>query len=265
MIRHLACVQFNPWDQVYRFDAQDLSVAPGDRVLVKAEGGPELGTVVSLVDVEADTFADLPPLVIRLATAEDLQHHATLERNRSGILNQARELVASRQLQMKLIDCYFSFDGGKVTLIFTADGRVDFRDLVKDLARTFQKSIRLQQVGIRDEARRMGGMGPCGRELCCRTFMSSLTSVTTDMARLQGVNNRGSDRISGGCGRLMCCLGFEKDFYQNEVKKYPATDSQVKTGQGTGRVLSFNILKGTVTVIIDNSAVEVPLAEVKKV
>jgi len=135
--------------------------------------------------------------------------------------------------------------------------------LVKELARTFQKSIRLQQVGIRDEARRLGGFGPCGRELCCKKFLTNLSSVSTDLARIQHVHSRGSERISGACGRLMCCLAYEADFYQEAVKRFPALESKVKTKQGNGVVVSYNALKKTVNVEIDKNIIEIPLKEVK--
>ncbi|MDD5040777.1 MAG: regulatory iron-sulfur-containing complex subunit RicT, partial [Patescibacteria group bacterium] len=164
-----------------------------------------------------------------------------------------------------LVDCYFSFDGGKITFVFTADGRIDFRELVKDLARQFQKSIRRQQIGIRDEARRMGGFGPCGRQVCCKQFLKNLTSVTTDLARVQQVHSRGSDRISGACGRLMCCLSYEAEFYQTASKRFPSPGTKVSTNRGKGTVSSFNVIKETVIVATDDGIVEVPLKEIKRI
>ena len=165
---------------------------------------------------------------------------------------------------MKAIDCHFSFDGGKITFAFSADKRIDFRDLVKDLTRTFQKSVRLHQIGIRDEAKRLGEFGPCGRELCCKKFLGNLGNVTTDLARIQQITHRGSDRISGVCGRLMCCLAFEAKFYNEESKDLPVIDSIVKTKHGEGRVISCNVLKKTVNVQIDDKTVmEIPAKEIK--
>jgi len=263
MIKRVVCVQFNPWDQVYHFDSQGTKLTIGDQVLVKTEIGIELGKVTGFTEVEESSLdASLKP-IIRRANNDDLKKVKVLEEKRDEILSKARELVIKHQLEMKMVDCYFSFDGGKIILIFTAEGRVDFRELVKDLARTFQKSIRLQQIGIRDEAKRSGGFGPCGRELCCRKFLHNLSSVTTDYARVQQVHSRGSERISGACGRLMCCLAYELDFYKDKMKKFPALDSRVKTGQGEGRVVSCNVLKETVSVEIDKNITEIPLKEVK--
>ena len=265
MIRRAIGIQFNPWDQVYHFDTCEAELATGDSVIVRIESGVELGKVVSVSDIDEGTLDAPLKTIVRKATKEDIRKNTEQESKKSNVLDSARDLIEKHKLPMKLVDCYFSFDGGKVTLIFTADGRVDFRELVKDLSRQLQKSIRLQQIGIRDEARRLGGMGQCGRPVCCKQFLHNLSSVTTDMARIQQVHNRGSDRISGACGRLMCCLSYEADFYQEETKKYPPLESKVKTKQGVGKVISYNVIKKTVAVSIDRGIVELPLADVKKV
>jgi cell fate regulator YaaT (PSP1 superfamily) len=264
MIKRAVGVQFHPWDDVYHFDGQDLSLAAGDRVLVKTESGVELGVVVNFSEVDEATLdAPLPPIIKR-ADIEDLKKVERQNQHKEEVLETARQFVKQHNLPMKLTDCYYSFDGGRMTFIFTADGRVDFRELVKDLARTFQKSIRLQQIGIRDETKRAGGFGPCGRPLCCKGFLHSLGNVTTDLAKLQLVHGRGSDRISGSCGRLMCCLAFEAGFYEKESQHFPPLDAQVKTRQGQGTVVSYNVLKQTVLVKIDDAQLEVPLKEVKR-
>ncbi|MFA5051818.1 MAG: regulatory iron-sulfur-containing complex subunit RicT [Patescibacteria group bacterium] len=258
-------VQINPWDRVMHFDGEGLSAKVGEYVIVKTDSGLEMGRIVSVMEHDDQNFPE--PLIpaVRMATAEDMAVGQKEAAKKAAILESARASVIQHQLDMKLVDAYFSFDGGKITFVFTAEGRVDFRDLVKDLAKKFQKSIRLQQVGIRDEAKRMGGFGPCGRELCCTKFLQNMTSVTTEYARLQQVHSRGSDRISGGCGRLMCCLAYEKDFYEKETKKYPPLESTVKTAKGTGRVAGTNLLKETVTVQVDGTYMELPLKDVKKV
>lgn len=264
MNKRVVGVQFHPWDQVYHFDEAGLSLTFGDQVIVKTDLGMELGKVVSFSEVDDNNLDTELKSVIRQATQNDLKKVSLSSKKKDEILNKTRDLVNKHQLDMKVVDCFISFDGGKVILIFTAEGRVDFRDLVKELARNFQKSIRLQQIGIRDEAKRMGGFGPCGREQCCSKFLKNITSVTTDFARIQQVHTRGSDRISGACGRLMCCLAYEKDMYEKEMKNFPALDSMVKTGQGKGKVISCNIFKKTVNVIVDKNIIEVPLKEVKK-
>ncbi|MFA6098291.1 MAG: regulatory iron-sulfur-containing complex subunit RicT [Patescibacteria group bacterium] len=265
MIKKVASVQFQPWDQVYHFEAIDSQLKPGSQVIVKTDLGLELGRVVNIIEVEEATLdAPLKP-IMRLATIDDIEKVKNYGLKKEEVLEKSRWLVKKHQLDMKVVDCFFSYDGGKITVIFTADGRVDFRELVKDLARSFQKSIRLHQVGIRDEARRMGGFGQCGRELCCRKFINQLQSVPTDYARIQQVHSRGSDRISGSCGRLMCCLAFEAEYYQKEMKNFPPLESRVKTRQGEGKVISCNVLKKTVSVAINKDIMELPLKEVKKI
>ncbi len=265
MIKKAIGVQLNPWDRVTHFDGEGLQVRVGDRIIVKGEAGLDIGRVVSVMEHDENYFNEPLRPIVRVATADDLSRVKHEESRKSEILASARASVIQHQLEMKLVDCYFSFDGGRVTFVFTAEGRVDFRELVKELAKKFQKSIRLQQVGIRDEAKRMGGFGPCGRELCCTKFLQNMTSVSTEYARLQQVHSRGSDRISGGCGRLMCCLSYEKDFYESELKNFPPLDSTVKTKQGTGRVTGTNVIKQTVMVSVDNTQIEMPVKDVKRV
>jgi len=264
MITRVAGVQFNPWDQVYHFDPHDIKLKVGDKVVVKTESSMELGSVVSVSEIEPDSMGENLISIIRKANNDDLKKFENLGTKKKSVMAQAKALVDQSGLDMKIVDCYFSYDGGKITFVFTAEGRVDFRNLVKDMARRFQKSIRLQQVGIRDEARRLGGMGACGRELCCKKFLTNLDSVSTDYARLQQVHNRGSDRISGACGRLMCCLSYELEYYKEETKKFPKVQSMVKTRQGEGKVLSYNVPKGTVDVEIKGNVVELSLKDVKK-
>ncbi|MFA5134493.1 MAG: regulatory iron-sulfur-containing complex subunit RicT [Patescibacteria group bacterium] len=263
MIKRAAGVQFNPWDHVYHYDCSDAKVKPGDHLIVRVDTGLEIAKVVSVAEVDDETLDEPLRQIVRRATAEDVKRGNAQQEKRDELLSKARTLVEQRGLAMKLVDCYFSFDGGRVTFVFTADGRVDFRELVKDLARAFQKSIRLQQVGIRDEARRMGGFGPCGREVCCKQFLGDLTSVTTEMARIQQVHSRGSDRISGACGRLMCCLAYEAADYEAALKDFPPIDSTVTTKLGKGTVSSYNVIKKTVMVRIDKGVTEVPLEEVR--
>ncbi len=265
MIKRALCVQFNPWGEVYHYEARDVEVKVGDNVVVKTETGFELGKVIGTKEVDEAAVANRLVPIVRRATPDDLVKSKAANEKKDQALEKARRIVTKHKLEMKLVDCVFSFDGGKVTFVFTAEGRVDFRELVKELARTFQKSIRLQQIGIRDEAKRFGGVGPCGRELCCRKFMHELSSVPTDLARIQQVHSRGSDRISGACGRLMCCLAYEADFYESAMKKFPPLESMVKTKHGSGKVVSCNVIKKTVTVDIDGNYTEVLLQEIKKV
>ena len=156
---------------------------------------------------------------------------------------------------MKLVDCGFSFDDTRLTFAFTSDTRVDFRELVKDLTRQFQKKIRLQQIGIRDTLKQVGGIGPCGRNLCCHRFLDDLGNISTDLARDQQIEQRGSDRLSGTCGRLKCCLAYEAEGYKDTAQKFPPVGTMIKTSQGKGKVINWNILKHSVDVRIDDETV----------
>jgi len=170
---------------------------------------------------------------------------------------------------MKLVDVHFSFDEKRVTFAFIAQGRVDFRELVKDLTRYYQKSIRLQQLGIRDEMKMCGDIGPCGRKLCCQGFVRDLGNITSEMAEEQQVAHRGSERLSGCCGRLRCCLSFEKNNYSELAKNLPELGAQVKTETGPGTVVGWHTLKQTVDVRVfdrkENSemVIELPLDKIK--
>jgi len=154
---------------------------------------------------------------------------------------------------MKLIDCYCSFDSNRLTFSFIADGRVDFRNLVKELTKQFKKTIRLQQLGVRDEAKLTGDIGSCGRGLCCQGHLKELGNVSTEYAKDQMIAHRGSDRLSGQCGRLKCCLAYEEDFYKEELKDYPKIGEKVKTKSGTGYVIGINILSKTFDVRVRDS------------
>lgn len=261
----VAKIQFNFWDQSYDFDTGELRLTKGDRVIVRTELGLEIGTVVALLPAPEKTDRVLKP-VIRRATAEDLAKIAKYEERRQEILNDCRRLIRAHALPMKLVNVYFSFEGSRLTFTFTADSRVDFRALVRDLTRKFQKSIRLQQIGSRDEARSCGGFGMCGRELCCRRFLGDFASITTDMARVQQMTHRGSERISGICGRLMCCLAYEEKQYQEWLTKMPDMGAIVRTKQGKGAVFDRNLPKQTVKVRLDDkehTAIEVPLTDIR--
>lgn len=192
------------------------------------------------------------------------------EKQKNKDLSFCKKAIDKYELVMKLIDVYYSFDGSRITFVFSADGRVDFRELVKDLNRHFNKTIRLQQIGIRDGAKISGDFGHCGRPLCCGRFLHELTSITSEMAERQQCVHRGSDRISGICGRLMCCLAFEEEGYRELAEKLPAIDSEVKFEDKKGRVVGHHILKQTVDVVLSGAngeeatVVEVEVGKIKK-
>ena len=269
-------VQFAPWDKKYNFDPFALDVKIGDQVIVKTELGVELGKVVGFAtapDADPEKPAEGESVeikkVIRKAEPADLEKLPN-DKQKKKDFTFCRKLIEKYQLPMKLVDVHYSFDGARLTFPFIADSRVDFRELVKDLTKHFSKAIRLQQIGIRDEARHSGDFGHCGRPLCCGRFLGELNSITSEMAELQQCVHRGSERISGVCGRLMCCLSFEEDGYKKLAEKLPLVDSEVKVEGKRGRVIAQHILKQTVDVLLEGSngeggdVVEVEAKKIKR-
>lgn len=250
---YLAQIKIAFWDRLYPAEAGDLKLLIGEQVVVKTDWGAEIGKVVLISEVPIKEATGQEELVkiIRKVTTQDLESFADLNRQKSSALEYCKKLVDRHQLPMKVIDAHFSFDGGRLTFPFIADGRVDFRALVKDLTHHFQKSIRLQQIGIRDEAKITGDFGSCGRKLCCKTHLRELSSITSDLADLQQISHRGSERLSGLCGRLRCCLAFEGETYTQLSKNLPAIGSIIKTPQGKGKVVGWHILKQTVDMALE--------------
>ena len=254
----LVQVQFASWDKKYNFDPFDLDVKIGDQVIVKTELGVELGKAVGFAtasDVDPEKQAEGESMeikkVIRKAEPADLEKLPDGKQKKKDFTF-CRKLIEKYQLPMKLVDVHYSFDGARLTFPFIADSWVDFRELVKDLTKHFSKAIRLQQIGIRDEARHCGDFGHCGRPLCCGRFLGDLTSITSDMAELQQCVHRGSERISGICGRLMCCLAYEEEGYKKLAQNLPPLDSEVKVEGKKGRVVAHHVLKQTVDVLLDS-------------
>ena len=230
-------VKFNGGCKSYYFSAGGLKLAQGQGVIVETARGLEYATVVTPEKEveESELVSPLKP-VVRAATEQDEE---TVRRNaerRKEAMKICREKIEKHKLDMKLVYCEFSFDGGKLLFYFTSENRVDFRELVKDLAAVFHTRIELRQVGIRDEARLLGGIAPCGRECCCAGSMSDFKKVSIKMAKNQGLSlNPG--KISGLCGRLMCCLSYENDYYADAYKKMPKTGGTVGTPEGKGTVV----------------------------
>ncbi len=246
-------VQFTPWGKIYDFDASRSEIKKGDFVVVKTDLGTDIGKVIDIKEA-SETDKEIKP-ILRKATLSDIERMKEKEKQKDSTLKFCKDLAKKHSLPIKLIDVHFSFDSGRITFAFIADGRVDFRELVKDLTKHFQKSIRLQQLGIRDEAKFYGDIGMCGRGLCCKKFLKSLGNVTSDLAILQQVDQRGSDRLSGVCGRLMCCLGYERNFYEAVAKKMPPIGATVSTKSGKGKVVSWHILKQSVDVELEEGRV----------
>jgi len=226
--------------------------------VVETECGTESAVVA---DANADAAQDnnnTSVRIIRKANLRDLNIIKEHQRRERDALVVCRKEVKKFNLPMKIVDCGFSFDGGSITFAFIADGRVDFRELVKSLSKKFQRSIRFYQIGARDETRRKGGYGICGRELCCVKFKNNLPSIGSEMAKVQQVFHRGSERISGVCGRLMCCLAYEAEQYQEALKSMPNIGDSVKIKEADGVVKEINILTGEIKVELkDGSVVKV--------
>lgn len=252
----VAQVQFAPWDKKYNFDAAETDVKVGDQVIVKTELGVELGRVAGFaeapdfgVEKAAPEGAAEIKKILRKAERADLEKLPD-EKKKKKDFTYCRKLIERLELPMKLVDVHYGFDGTRITFPFIADSRVDFRELVKDLTKHFNANIRLQQIGIRDEAKFCGDFGHCGRPLCCGKFLGELNSITSEMAELQQCVHRGSDRISGICGRLMCCLSYEEDGYKKLAEKLPPLEAEVKVDGRRGRVISHHVLKQTVRVLL---------------
>ncbi|MBQ3103300.1 MAG: hypothetical protein IJC58_03340 [Oscillospiraceae bacterium] len=245
-------VRFLSGHKSYDFDPRGLTVAVGDDVIVETSQGVEFA-VCCEGNHEVQDEAVVQPLcpVIRLATDADRR---TLERNRAKeteAFNICQDKIADHQLEMKLVDVSCNFDGNKIIFFFTADGRVDFRELVKDLAAIFRARIELRQIGVRDEAKMLGGLGICGRPFCCKQFLPDFVPVSIKMAKTQNLSLNPT-KISGTCGRLMCCLKYEQDAYEDAAKRMPKNDSFVQTPDGPGNVCEVNLLKEQVKVRLDD-------------
>lgn len=240
-------IKFKRTAKVYYFDPIGLKPKKGDTMIVETARGVEYGAVVLEVkDVpDKEVIQPLKP-VIRIATEADLNKIRKDEQRAKDCIKVAAEKVAARNLKMKVIDAEYTFDNGKLVFYFTAAGRVDFRDLVKDLASAFHSRIELRQVGIRDETRLLGGIAPCGRVVCCASCLPDFRKVTIKMAKTQGLSLNPA-KISGLCGRLMCCLEYENEHYSETYKLMPKIGSEVDTPDGKAIVVTNNMLIMVVT------------------
>ncbi len=244
-------VRFRSGSKTYYFDPCGLTVHTGDDVVVETAQGPEFAQCAEGNHDVADE-AVIKPLrpVLRLATDND-RHTAAYNRGREkDAFDVCQRKILQHGLDMKLVRVECSFDGSKILFFFTADGRVDFRELVKDLAGVFRSRIELRQIGVRDEAKMLGGLGICGRPFCCASYMDEFVPVSIKMAKTQSLSLNPT-KISGTCGRLMCCLKYEQDAYEDAIKRMPKNDSFVLTPDGPGNVSDINVLKETVNVRLD--------------
>ncbi|KPK97291.1 MAG: stage 0 sporulation protein [Omnitrophica WOR_2 bacterium SM23_72] len=241
--------------QVFLYQAHSINVKEGDYVIVEHDRGLDYGQVVSPKENDAtDTASKEPPKkLVRVACGNDLKQ---IEENRGkakDAFSACMKKIEEHKLDMKLVQAEYSFDRTKIIFYFTADGRIDFRNLVKDLAKIFKARIELRQIGVRDEARLFGGFGPCGRELCCARFLKDFEPVTIKMAKEEGLPLN-PPKISGLCGRLMCCLYFEYETYKILSKGLPREGERVHLPQGKGKVISVNVFKRSAIVELEDGA-----------
>lgn len=245
-------VQFQNNGKVYYFNPGGLELHAGDYVIVDTERGEDLAEV-TLESFDFQPTEKDPPLkdILRAATEQDIRTASENRAREKEAFSICQKKIQEHKLEMKLVSVEYAFDGNKILFYFTANGRVDFRSLVKDLASVFKTRIELRQIGVRDEARMLGGLGPCGRPICCRAFLNDFQPVSIKMAKEQNLSLNPT-KISGVCGRLMCCLKYEQDQYEQVRKKMPKVGREVGTPDGKGTVTELNIVRETVSVRIAN-------------
>ena len=245
-------IQFRPGQKVYFFDPAGETFREGDQVIMDTARGPEAG-ICAAGNHRIPLKSVVAPLrqVLRRANPEDLKIIARNRAEEKKAYDVCMQKIREHGLDMQLVSAEVVFDGSKILFFFTADGRVDFRELVKDLAGVFRSRIELRQIGVRDEAKMLGGLGICGRPFCCASYMDEFVPVSIKMAKTQNLSLNPT-KISGTCGRLMCCLKYEQDAYEEAIKRMPKAESFVVTPDGPGNVSDINILKETVTVRLDD-------------
>lgn len=249
-MKNIVGVRFKKLGKIYFFNPKNLRVKKGDKVIVETAQGEEYGEVMIPNRIVEDEKIMAPlKKVIRIANNKDNKHYEECRKKEKDAFNICQKKIKEHKLDMTLTDVEYKFDDSKILFYFTADGRIDFRELVKDLAAIYKTRIELRQIGVRDEVKRIGGNGVCGRELCCCSFLSDFETVSIKMAKEQNLSLNPS-KISGNCGRLMCCLKYENDVYEEKIKRLPHIGAIVKTEDGEGEVDNIETLKEVVRVKI---------------
>lgn len=244
-------VQFQKAGKLEYYAPNDLKLDSEDWVVVESKRGIEIGIVKLTSKCVNDEDVTLPLKdILRIATEEDIQQYKQNEKDAEQALILCKQLVKDQDLDMRLVNCEYTLDKSKVIFNFTADDRIDFRKLVKVLAQNLRTRIELRQIGVRDEAKLLGGIGPCGRSLCCSTFLGDFQPVSIKMAKDQNLSLNPT-KISGACGRLMCCLKYENDYYEEARAQLPDVDDEIHTPEGTGKVVGLNILDISMQVKIE--------------
>lgn len=252
-MKEIVGVRFKSVGKIYYFSPGDLRLTVGDRVIVETVRGVECGEVVIANRQIEDNQLNTPlKPIIRAATEQDMQVLAKNKEKEKDAFRICEEKIAFRKLKMNLVDVECTFDNNKLLFYFTAENRVDFRELVKDLAAVFRTRIELRQIGVRDEAKILGGLGICGREFCCKSYMGDFQPVSIKMAKEQGLSLNPT-KISGTCGRLMCCLKYEQEAYTDLLKHTPKVGAIVNTPEGRGLVVENNLIAGTLKVKLNNT------------
>ena len=253
-------VRFKNDGKIYYFAPGGMTFAQGDRVIVETARGLEIGEVATANrEVEDETIIKPLKPVVRKATEKDIRQANENLKKRDNALKICAERIAAHKLDMKLVDAEYAFDGSKILFYFIADGRVDFRELVKDLASVFHTRIELRQIGVRDEAKMLGGIGICGQPFCCSRFLNEFQPVSIKMAKEQGLSLNPT-KISGNCGRLMCCLKYEQEAYESLLKVTPKNGAVVTTPEGKGIVTEVSLLTGKLKVRLDKSPDSPPVS-----
>jgi len=247
-------VRFKNVGKIYYFDPNGQSIDKGSKVIVETARGTECGeVVVSNRNISEKDFNQPLKKVVRVATRTDLDQIAKNREKEAYAHKVCLEKVAKHKLDMKLIDVEYTFDNNKILFYFTAEGRVDFRELVKDLASVLKTRIELRQIGVRDEAKMLGGLGICGRPFCCSTFLGEFQPVSIKMAKEQGLSLNPT-KISGTCGRLMCCLKYEQHAYEDLLRTTPRQGNYVQTPEGKGTIVEVSLLTGMLKVVLDKNS-----------
>jgi cell fate regulator YaaT (PSP1 superfamily) len=257
-------VRFRPAGRIYYFDPVGKELATGNFVIVETARGIEAGRVVIAPKqvAEAEITETLKP-ILRQATEDDLRQLLAFKSKEKNALTRCAQRVEFHKLPMKLVEAEYTYDGSRLTFYFTSEERVDFRALVRDLAAQFRTRIELRQIGARDQAKMLGGVGPCGKTLCCSSWLTEFGVVSIRMAKEQGLPLNPA-KISGVCGRLMCCLSYENDQYLDAKQGVPAIGAFVNSASGLGKVVEVNVLKRTVAVMLESGAtVQVPVNELE--
>jgi cell fate regulator YaaT (PSP1 superfamily) len=257
-------VEFKGARKEYFANPLCLSIKSNEYVIVQAERGEDMGKVTKMVPAGMLNLEKKPRRILRLASREDTERLAANREKEKECLRECARMASDRNLQMKLLDAELQFDNNKITFFFTAEKRVDFRELVKELASTYRTRIELRQIGVRDEARRIGGFGVCGLPLCCASFIREFEPISTQLAREQNLSLNPA-KISGNCGRLLCCLRYEKEVYEKTLPLYPKPGDKIITDKGEGTVEKVNIFKEYMVVKYEGGDEEkITLTQLKK-